>query len=405
MGGLAEKIKKWIGQLKMKIAGQGAHDEDEYDIRLRQHRRRTYIRTALICGACMLLFFVIRYMVIHHSYSSYEVIESEEQMDTISTYRYVDGNVLRYSSDGASLLKKDMQEIWSYAFNMTQPVVDVCGDTILIYDKRGTLIHICDSKGAIGSFNANMPILSARVSKNGTVAAILDMQGESEIQYYNAQGQMIAAVNVSMRETGSPTALSISEDGKYMAVSYVTVSDGAVGSKLVFYDFRDSASDEHVSATYELAGTIVPELRHFNGSSLMAVRDNGFTVYRGEQEPKPVKTVDFSDEIDSCFYDDKYIGFIFSSEDPEHRYRMEIYTSAGAYVSKCYVDIIYDRVSMYNNEILLGNGTEVAVYTTRGVCRFAGSLDEGTIYDMLKLGRNKYFVITDMNALMIRFDS
>ena len=105
----------------------------------------------------------------------------------------------------------------------------------------------------------------------------------------------------------------------------------------------------------------------------------------------------------SRFYDDKYIGFIFSSEDPEHRYRMEIYTSGGAFVSKSYVDIIYDRIHMYNNEILLVNGSEVAVYTTRGVCRFAGSLDEGIISDMLKLGRNKYFVITDMNALMMRF--
>ncbi len=247
MGVLAEKIKNWLGQLKMKITGAGAPGEDEYDIRLRKHRRTTYIRTILICAAGILLFFVIRYMVIHHSYSSYEVIESEEQMDTISTYSYVNGNVLRYSSDGASLLKKDMQEIWSYAFNMTQPVVDVCGDTILIYDKRGTLIHICDSKGAIGSFNANMPILTARVSKNGTVAAILDMQDESEIQYYNAQGQVIAAVNVSARETGSPAALAISEDGKYMAVSYVTVSGGAVGTKLVFYDFRDSTSQRKLS--------------------------------------------------------------------------------------------------------------------------------------------------------------
>lgn len=404
MGALAEKLKNWLGQLKMMLTGAPSPGEDEYDIRLRKHRRRIYIRTALICAAGVLLFFLIRYMVIHHTYSSYEVIESEEQMDTISTYSYVNGNVLRYSSDGASLLKKDMQEIWSYAFNMTQPVVDVCGDTILIYDKRGTLIHICDSKGAIGSFNANMPILSARVSKNGTVAAILDLQDESEIQYYNAQGQVIAAVNVSARETGSPTALDISDDGKYMAVSYVTVSGGAVGSKLVFYDFRDSTSDEHVLATHELAGTIVPELRYYGGNSLMAVRDNGFTVYRGEQEPKAVKTVDFADEIESCFHDDKYIGFIFSSDDPEHRYRMEIYSSGGAFVSKSYVDIIYEKIHMYNNEILLVNGSEAAVYSKRGVRRFAGSLNEGIIYDMLKLGRNKYFVITDMQALMIRFE-
>jgi hypothetical protein len=83
-----------------------------------------------------------------------------------------------------------------------------------------------------------------------------------------------------------------------------------VGAKLVFYDFRDSTSDEHVLATEEMTGTIVPELRYFSGSSLMAVRDDGFTVYHGDQDPKAVKTVDFADEIESCFYDDKYIGFI-----------------------------------------------------------------------------------------------
>ena len=83
---------------------------------------------------------------------------------------------------------------------------------------------------------------------------------------------------------------------------------------------------------------------------------------------------------------------------------MEIYSSGGAFVSKSYVDIIYEKIHMYNNEILLVNGSEAAVYSKRGVRRFAGSLNEGIIYDMLKLGRNKYFVITDMQALMIRFE-
>ena len=51
MSVLAEKIKNWLGQLKMKITGAGAPGEDEYDIRLRKHRRTMYIRTILICTA------------------------------------------------------------------------------------------------------------------------------------------------------------------------------------------------------------------------------------------------------------------------------------------------------------------------------------------------------------------
>jgi hypothetical protein len=78
------------------------------------------------------------------------------------------------------------EEIWNESFNMTQPTLESSSEAILIYDKRGTDIHVYNMEQKLGSFITNSPILFARVSANGNVLAAVE-DGEGKRNHFQVQ--------------------------------------------------------------------------------------------------------------------------------------------------------------------------------------------------------------------------
>ena len=377
---------------------------DAYRVRIRNHRRAVYIRAALIV-VVLLTAAVIAFRVYERrSYDSYEVLSEETSADNISNYRYVKGKVLRYSADGASLLKSNLESVWYVSYNMTQPCVSTFGKTILIYDRRGSEVQVYDEKGKVGAFATEMPILYACCSKTGNVACVLESGGGMEIAYYSPEGTRIATLSESAEATGFPVSVALSENGKQLAVSYVTAVNGAVSTNLVFYSFRNPESSDKVIAEMNYSGIVIPDIRYINDTAAAAFRDNGVSFIGGSGRPTENAAVDFEDEIVSMFTGDKFVGFIFRNRNSTKPYRMEIYSGNGKLISRTDMEIVYDRISVCGDEILLSSSSELAIYTKKGICRFYGGVEEGNLSEIQKLGRKRYLVVTDMNTKVIELD-
>lgn len=403
MRGLFKRLTEWIVHIP-DVFRKADTEEDEFGTRLRKHKRVTYIRTTLFVVFLITVIFLIRYAFIHWKFKSYKVIESEEVYDSVSEYREVNGKILRYSPDGAVLMKSNMkEELWNESFNLTQPVVETSGSVIGIYDKRGTEIHVYNTEGKLGDFVTNSPILFARVSESGNVAAAVEDGQGTEIVYYTSAGEEIAAISPSAVKYGYPVSVSVSERGDMLAVSYITADNGVIGSRLAFYNFGSAGADkeDHLVASEDFAGTLIPEIRYFGGSKLIAFTDNGFIVYKGST-PKKRETVQFDDEIVSLFYDESRLAFVFRCDEVAHRYTMNVYRHSGKLIKSEYVDIIYDKGHFSGKEIIFCNSNEMAVYTHNGNLRFNGALNEGILSDVIKTGINRYFVVSDTTAELIK---
>ena len=365
---------------------------DAYRVRIRNHRRAVYIRAALIV-VVLLIAAVIAYRVYERrSYDSYEIISEETSADNISNYRYVKGKILRYSADGAALL------------NMTQPCVSTFGKTILIYDRRGSEVQVYDEDGRVGSFATEMPILYACCSKNGNVACVLESGSGMDIAYYSAEGTRIATLSKSAEETGFPVCMALSENGKQLAVSYVTAVNGAVSTNLIFYSFRNPESADKVIAELSYSGIVIPDIRYISDTVAAVFRDNGVSFFGGSGKPVENASVDFEDEIISTFTGDGFAGFIFRNRNSTNPYRMEIYSGNGKLISRTDMEIVYDRISVCGNEVLLSSSSELAIYTKKGICRFYGGIEEGNLSGIQKIGRKRYLVVTDMNTKVIELN-
>lgn len=349
------------------------------------------------------MFLVVKNAVDHRSYSSYKITDQDPKENNVSDYEYVDGYILRYSSDGASLLKADHETVWNESFAMAKPKVSVCDDQMLVYDQMGTSVYIYNEKGKVGSFATPLPILKAVISKKDTIAMLLKDGAAIDFAYYRADGSQIAAGQSHMEDLGYPTDLALSPNGQNLLISYLRTVDGKAGSVLNFYNFGKAgqAQKNNLVASDRLDGVFVPEVYCLDNHRMVAVRDDGFSIYEGTDSIIESKHVKFEKEIISAFHDDSHLAFIFD-KGGDARYRLQLYTRSGNLISTADVTTPYSKARVCDDQILLYNQADVTIYSMKGFCRFRGTIKEGNIGDILKTGRNRYLVVTDEKMETIR---
>ena len=407
--GLTEKLHEALSGVLHHLewheaSGETGEGTDPSAASVSDKRKVRILRAGLICVAVILVILLIATLIGRVRYDDYEVVSSSvvEKTDNVSKYRSIGDEILRFSSDGASLLEKDLDSRWNVTYDMEQPEADACAGAIVIYDRNGTDVRVFDRRGIIGSFQAERPIVKAKVSKDGNVMLLLSDNEAALLRYYTADGSEIASISSTMQTTGYPADFDLSENGLYLAVSYMAVRGDSVGTHLVFYDFsrEGRAIADNVTAQAEFDQELVPVVYYEGNDRITAVRENGFTLFKGKT-PSEYKSVDFDSEIVSTFHDDKHLGFIFR-DGGDHRYEMKIYDAGGALKVTAPVDILYDDVTVSSDQIIFTNQSELGVYTMGGSCRFEGALDEGDISYILRTGRNRYLVVTNARTEMIR---
>ena len=401
------KRKKSLGErwdhmrdiLEFQIRVPEGDPEAAQKIRLKNRRRAFAAKIVYALVIVAAIAALARYFVSHRVYTSYETVSSRNVADNISNYRLVNGKLLRYSQDGLSLLDTELNALWNRAYDLAQPVAVTAKEAIAVYDRRGTRIVVFNSAGEVGGFGTELPIIAARVSGAGNVVAALENGDYTKLVYYTAGGEVIAELAEDAAREDQIAAFAVSENGETIAVAYFESFGSTVGTRLVFYNFGTAGQEkeDHIVDERNYQGELLPYLTYYNGG-FVAVRDSGFSVFRGGE---PVDTF-FLENILSVVEGDGCIGFVFASRDVDHRYRMELYSANGRLRSSFPVDIAYDRISISEGSVVFSNGTDLAVYTLDGFKSFDGKVEEGTIFDILKIGQNRYFLVTDMKAGLIR---
>ena len=108
------------------------NNDDDYMTKLSRHKHaelRKGLMTAVvvIAAAAAVIIYIEK-----RSYHNYKVIQTSEQEDVVSTkYEEMDGKILRYSPDGASLVNGKMESYWSALYEMQNPVADVKGLSLI----------------------------------------------------------------------------------------------------------------------------------------------------------------------------------------------------------------------------------------------------------------------------------
>ncbi len=336
------------------------------------------------------------------SYKSYTEKSSFQRGDATET-NYLDyqGNLLKYSKDGAFYTKYNGDLIWNYTYEMSNPQIDICGKYILIYDKKGSQAAILTNNGFIKSIKISRPIVEAGISKQGIVGVLSQEQSTGYIQLYDNTGKTLASGELHMENNGYPLAMDISDDGKRMAVSQLDMNGGDVKSTVAFYNFGKSGRNkiDNIMAQYSFANQIIPEIRFLENSKVIAFGDSELVLFDNDDKASISKEIFVEGEIKNIFYNNKYFGTICNTTNEKGgaESEMRLYSQNGIKKYTKVVDRSYTRVAMlHKGEVWLTNGKDAAIYTVHGIKKFAYSFEAG-IYKIIAgdSGRRYYFVTED----------
>lgn len=399
-----KKILAQRAKLEKAQAANAVDQEEDYQARLARHKRESLRKSAITAAVILAAVIAVVVFIEKRSYHNYKILQTSEQEDVISTkYVEMDGKILRYSPEGASLLNNKLETLWSDIYEMQNPIGDVSGSRAVIADRDGTDLEIYDKNGKTGSISTSYSIVKVKISASGLVAAILDGGDDTWINFYASDGSLIAENQTKIDDPGYPLDVAVSEDGLIMMVTYQFVDGGDTTSYVAFYNFGDVGQneDDRIVSGYTYEGVVIPQIQYLDSSRSVALRDNGFTLYKGKQIPKENTTVEVDKEIVSTFFDEDTIGLVFKNGKKDKQYTMEVYSLNGKLKFQRDFNIPYTSIKMSNGSILMYNSSQICVMNSRGVEKYSGTID-GTINDFFKIGWNKYLLVLDSGVSVIK---
>lgn len=381
-------------KLNLKTAGPTGLEKLKASVKKnkREKHKRWFIGILLVImvvGGTILL-------IKNQSYTKIRTAESYEK-ETSDTNRYVqfaDG-IVRYSRDGIVFLNRKNQEQWIQPCQIQNPVIDVNEETFAVADSGGNSILVFTKDGLKGEMETTLPIEKISVSNQGIVSAILKNDNSPTIATYDAKGNVLVENQVVVSSMGYPAALCMSRDGKTLGVSYLSTKDGALKSKVAFYNFGESGkkkADNQVSME-EYDGKIIPEMYFMDDNTSVAVSDNSFIIYEGKDVPRKIKEVELNQEIKSVFHTDKYIGFILLNKG-KSGYEARLYNKSGKQIMNKEFNGEYNNIKMVNDQIIMFAGSKCCIITKNGIQRFKGDLGVDALEVIPTWGINRYLVMS-----------
>ena len=215
---------------------------------------------------------------------------------------------------------------------------------------------------------------------------------------------LIAENQTRIDSPGYPVDIAVSPNGKIIMVSYLYVEDAQTTSYVAFYNFGDSGQSEidNIVSGYTYKDVIVPQTIYLKDGSALAFRDNGFSVYQGENIPKEKKNVEMTSEIVSTFYNDNYAGVVFKDKDNNKNYVMRVYSLNGKMKFEKKFNIEYTQIKISNEMIIMNNDTQVCMIDLNGNKKFDGNFGEGTIQGIFRIASNRYMVVSESGIKTIK---
>lgn len=377
---MAEEVKE-VPEFKAKYEA----NDKEFKKKLARHRRLIAYRVILIAAVVFAIVSIIYLNYKNKIYTDYSIVNTIQYEDSLgANFRRFNGNILKYSRDGATAFNMNNDMLFNQTYEMQNPMVDICGDYVALGDYRGTKIYIINSEGLQGQIDTTLPVQRFSIAGNGNTAVVLEDEDVTWVKLYNKNGENVASDRTTMKKSGFPLSMDISESGILLNISYLYIDSGKISSSVAFYNFGSVGQNEidNLVSGYNYDDETVTYVQFMNPSTSFALGNTKFSIFKGDQRPERIFDVTLEDEVNSVFYNEEYIGLVYKVISDETPYRIDVYNTSGVKVLEKQFKLDYTDVIFNKDLIIIYNANECAIYDMNGVEKF-NSLFKNSIITMV----------------------
>lgn len=386
--------------LKEREKRKGTSIHIDYREKIRSHKLTIFYRVVLgvVLTVTIIVFLIIQW---RDKVFTQSVVTGTAPITIVQGAKVenLGGNILLYSKDGASCVDTKGNAVWNRTYEMQAPMISVSGQTVAIGDYNGRSIYVMDKEGERGTINTNLPIRDFCVSASGVVATVLDDTNVIRLNVYNGNEnteKTIVNATVSMGKSGYPVSISLTPNGKIMAVSYLYVDSGNMKSSVAFYNFGEVGINETDNCVggYDYLNTVIPFVRFMDNDSAFAVSDDRIAFFSGAEKPTNVALKFLEEQIQSIYYNENYVGLVFHNPSGESIYRLDVYNSVGNKVGSQFFDIEYTDIIFNKDQIIIYNDLNCQICNMKGVDKFTGEFEKRAALIIPTSSAYKYVAVT-----------
>ncbi|MBO5561212.1 MAG: hypothetical protein J6A07_06130 [Firmicutes bacterium] len=190
---------------------------------------------------------------------------------------YLSGKDIFYcTKDGMQLIDKQGSRLWTDTFTMQQPVMLGSGPYAAVAEERGKIVRVYDTDGLAYIINAENPITTFSVNREGYTAVIMEMPNEYITNIYNTLGSVVSVSSCPASDS-IPVAVAISANSNIYATSYIDTSAVSFKSSVVMrYVSKSTGEAETIDGMFTAfsgGDGIVGKLAFYSPTGLVALSD------------------------------------------------------------------------------------------------------------------------------------
>ncbi|MDO4189412.1 MAG: DUF5711 family protein [Lachnospiraceae bacterium] len=374
-----------------------AENDKEYKKKLARHRRFIIYRIIAIVAASLFIIVMAYSSYRNMIYSDYTILDTLQYEDSAgANFRNFNGNVLKYSRDGATAFNMDNNMLFNQTYEMQNPMVDICGDYVALGDYKGTKVYVMNSEGLQGQIDTTLPVQRFAVAANGNIAIVLEEDEITWVRLYNKEGEIVASDRTTMKKSGFPLSMDISDNGIMLNISYLYIDSGKISSSVAFYNFGSVGQNEidNLVSGYNYDDETITYVQFMNSSTAFAIGNTQFSIFKGDQRPERVFDVTLEDEVRSIFNNDSYIGLVYDQTSTENPYRLDVYNTSGDIVLSKEFSLEYTDILFNKDFVIIYNANECLICDISGNEKYSG-LFKNSIITMVPNGnKTRYLFVS-----------
>lgn len=183
--------------------------------------------------------------------------------------------IFHVSQDGIKAYDFEGTELWRDTFSFTDFIVVQKEPYIAVGTKRGTSIHVFNEKGKQAEIKSENPIVYFSVNEAGCVVAIANNDDQYTVTAYNEYGDGVCTYTTYVKDEGYPIVAELSPDNTKIVLSYVSVDEPQVVSRVYIIDVQEPEKKEKNTAKYggEQKNNLVYEIEFINEDTWVTIGD------------------------------------------------------------------------------------------------------------------------------------